>query len=174
MNMKVKKEVIIFIIVSILLFTLLPLAESKEVSTLATVEVKPAYDLVIDIKITDDKISSGENLIVFVDLKKTDLASISGEISVNLNYEITKRGKKGQLVEIGFLEIISITGEETKTVEILISPDLKGRYILKIIASNPQSFPDEDSEIFVVRKKTTSKFPASFSFQGLTNLLYLF
>ena len=92
--MKVKKEVIIFIIVSILLFTLLPLAESKEVSTLATVEVKPAYGLVIDIEILDDKVSSEEDLSVFIVLEKTNLIDISEEISVDLNYEITKKRKK--------------------------------------------------------------------------------
>ena len=102
MNMKVKKEVIIFIIVSILLFTLLPLAESKEVSTLATVEVKPAYGLVIDIDIFNNKISSEENLSVFIHLNKSDLADISKEISVDLNYEITKKGKKGKPIKSEF------------------------------------------------------------------------
>lgn len=167
-----KKEVIIFIMVSILLFILLPLAESQEVSTLATVEVKPAYGLVIDIKILDGKISSGENLKVLINLTKTNLISISKEISVNLNYEIARKGKKSKTVESGFLKTIDITDKKTEVVEILISSDLKGRHILKIIASNPQSNSDEDSETFVVRKKT--KFPISFSFKGLINLLYLY
>ena len=169
--MEIKKEVIIFIMVSILLFTLLPLAKSQEVSTLATVEVKPAYDLVIDIEILNDKISSGENLSVFISLEKTDLASISGEISVNLNYEITKKGKKGKLIKSGFLKTVSITDEAT--VEVSIPSEVKGRYILKIIASNPQSHSNEDSETFVVRKKTIPGFLASFSFQGLINFFIL-
>ena len=172
--MKVKKEVIIFIIVSILLFTLLPLAESKEVSTLATVEVKPAYNLSIDIDIFNNKLSSGENLNVSIELRKIDLINISEEISVDLNYEITKKGKKSKTIESGFLKTVNITDNRAEVIEILISSDLKGKHILKIIASNPQSHSDEDSETFVVRKKTTSRFPASFSFQGLTNLLYHF
>ena len=65
------------------------------------------------------------------------------------------------------MKTVNIANNKTETVEILISSDLKGRHILKIIASNPQSFPDEDSETFVVRKKT--KFPTSFSFQRLVN-----
>ena len=109
--MKVKKEVIIFIMVSILLFTLLPLFESKEVSTLATVEVKPAYGLTIDIEIFDDKISGGENLSVLINLKKTNLISISEEISVDLNYEITKKGKKSKPIESVFLKTVNITDE---------------------------------------------------------------
>ena len=170
--MKVKKEVIIFIMVGVLLFALSSLAESKEVSTLATVEVKPAYGLVIDIEISDDKISSGENLNVLINLTKTNLISISEEISVDLNYEIARKGKKSETIESGFLKTVDIADEEIETVEILISSDLKGRNILKIIASNPQSNSDENSETFVVRKKT--KFPTSFSFQGLINLLSLF
>ena len=170
--MKVKKEVIIFIMVSILLFTLLPLFESKEVSTLATVEVKPAYGLTIDIEIFDDKISGGENLSVLINLKKTNLISISEEISVDLNYEITKKGKKREIVGNGVLKTVNITNNRTETVEISISSDLKGRHILKIIASNPQSHSDEDSETFLVKKKTLSGFLASFSFKGLINFLY--
>lgn len=172
--MEIKKEVIIFIMVNILLFTLLPLAESKEVSTLATVEVKPAYNLSIDIDILNNKLSSGENLSVSIKLRKIDLASIAGEISVDLNYEITKKGKKSKPIKSGFLKTVNITDNMTEVVEILISSDLKGRHILKIIASNPQSHSDEDSETFVARKKTISGFLAFFSFQGIINLLYLF
>jgi len=169
-----KKEVIVLIMVSILLFTLLPLAESKEVSTLATVEVKLAYDLSIDIEIPDDKVFGEENLNVFISLEKIDLAGISEEISVDLNYEITRKGKKREIVESGLLNVIDITDEKTEIVEIPVSSDLKGRHIVKIIASNPQSHSDEDSETFVARKKAISGFPASFSFQSLINLLYPF
>jgi len=169
--MKVKKEVIICIMVSILLLPFLPLAESQEVSTLATVKVKPAYGLVIDIEILDGKISSGENLNVLINLTKTNLISISEEISVDLNYEIVRKGKKSETIESGILKTVNIADKKTEVVEILISSDLKGRHILKIIASNPQSNSDENSKTFVVRKKT--KFPTSFSFKGLINLLYL-
>ena len=174
MSMKAKKEVIIFIMVSVLLFTLSSLAESKEVSTLVTVEVNPAYDLDIGIDIFNDKISSGENLNVSINLTKTDLIGIFGEISVDLNYEIIKNGKKGEIVGNGSLKTINVTNEKTETVEIPIPLDLKGRHILKIIASNPQSNSDEDSETFVVRKKTMSRLLASSSFQGLVNFLSLF
>ena len=170
--MKSKKEVIIFIMVSILLFTLLPLAQSQEVSTLATVEVKPAYDLSIDINILNNRLSFGENLSVLINLTKTDLTSISEEISVDLNYEIFKNGKKMEIIESGFLKTVDITNESVEAVEIPISPDLKGIHILKIIASNPQSHSDENSETFVIRKKT--RFLTSSSFKGLINLLYLF
>ena len=174
--MKIKKEVIIFIMVSISLFTLLPLAESQEVSTLATVEVNSIYELNVNIEILDDKISSGENLSVLINLTKTNLISIAGEISVDLNYEITKKGKKSKPIKSGLLKTVNITDNRTEVVEILISSDfdLKGRHILKIIASNPQSHSNEDSETFIVRKKTRSGFLASFSFQGLINILYLF
>ena len=170
--MKIKKGAIIFIMVGVLLLTLSPLAESKEVSTLATVKVKPAYNLSIDIEIMNDKISSEKNLSVFIILEKTDLASISEEISVDLNYEIIKKGKKREILESGFLKTVNIADKKTEIVEIPISPDLKGVYNIKIIASNPQSHTAEDSETFVVRKKT--RFLTSFSFQGLINLLSLF
>jgi len=142
------------------------------VSTLATVEVKPAYGLVIDIEILKDKVSSEEDLSILINLTKTDLASISEEISVDLNYEITKKGKKGKLIKSGFLETVNINSEKIETVEVLISSDLKGRHILKIIASNPQSHSNEDSGTFVVRKKIG--FLTPFSFKGLINLLYSF
>ena len=170
--MRIKKGVIIFIFLSVFLFSNILLIQSQEVSTLATVEVKPAYGLFIDIEIFDDKVSRGENLSVFVVLEKTDLIGISKEISVDLNYEITKKGKKGQLIESGFLKTVNIIDE--KTVEVSIPSELKGRYILKIIASNPQSFPDESSETFVVRKKAISGFLAFFLFKGIINLIYLF
>ena len=169
MSMKVKKEVIIFIMVNVFLFTLLSLAESKEVSTLATVEVKPAYGLDIEIDILNNKISSGKNLNVSINLTKTDLIGILGEISVDLNYEIIKNGKKEGIIQSGFLKTVNITDKKTETVEILIFPDLKGKHILKIIASNPQSHTAEDSETFVVRKKAMSRLLASSSFQGLIN-----
>ena len=153
-----KKEVIILIFLCIFLFSNISLIKSQEVSTLATVSVNPIYDLDIEIDILNNKLSSGENLRVSINLTKTDLTGISEEISVDLDYEIARRGKKGKTIESGFLKNVSITDEETETVEIMISPDLKGRYILKIIASNPQSNSDEDSETFVVRKKDKPSF----------------
>ena len=166
-----KKEVIIFIFLCIFFLSNIFLIKSQEVSTLATVEVKPIYELDINIEILDDKISSGENLSVLIELKKTDLISISEEISVDLNYEITKKGKKIEIIESGFLKTINIIYEETGLCGILISSNLKGKYILKIIASNPQSHSDEDSKTFVARKKI--RFPTSFSFKNLINFLYL-
>ena len=168
-----KKEVILFIFLYIFLFFNVALIKSQEVSTLATVEVNPAYDLVIDINISNNKLSSGETLSVFISLEKIDLTKISEEISVDLKYEITKKGEKSKPIESGFLKTINITDEEEINISI-ISSDLRGKYILKIIASNPQSHSDEDSETFVFRKKTKSLFPTSFPFQGLINLLYLF
>ena len=157
-----KKEVILFIFLYIFLFFNVALVKSQEVSTLATVEVNPAYDLFIDINILNNKLSSGENLSVFISLEKTDLTIISEEISVDLNYEITKKGKKSKIVKSGSLKSTSITDNKTETVEIPISSDLKGRYILKIIASNPQSNSDEDSETFVVRKRNKPSFSSIF------------
>ena len=157
-----KKEVIIFIFLYIFLFSNIALIKSQEVSTLATVEVKPAYDLDIDIDILNNKLSFGENLSVSINLKKIDLASIAGEISVDLNYEITKKGEKREIVEGGFLKTVDITNESVETVEIPVSSDFKGNYILKIIASNPQSNPDEDSETFIVRKRGKSSFSRIF------------
>ena len=153
-----KKEVIIFIFLYIFLFSNISLIKSREVSTLATVEVKPAYGLDIDIEILNDKVVVGENLSVFIELRKIDLISISEEISVDLNYEITKKGKKAKTIKSGFLKTVDITDEKVEIVEIPVSSDLKGKYILKIIASNPQSYSDEDSETFVVRKKSKSSF----------------
>ena len=157
-----KKEVIIFIFLYIFLFFNATLITSKEVSTLATVEVKPAYDLIIDINILNNKLKFGENLSVSIELKKTDLTNMTGEISVDLNYEITKNRKKIEIIESGFVKTINVTNNKTEVVEISISSNLKGRHILKIIASNPQSNPDEDSETFVVRKRGKSLFSSIF------------
>ena len=169
--MKVKKEVIICIFICIFFLSNAFLIKSQEVSTLATVEVKPAYRLILNIEIFDDKISGGENLNFSIHLIKIDLAGISEEISVDLNYEITKKGKKSTPIKSGFLKTVNINDEKTESFEILVSSDLKGRHILKIIASNPQSHSDEDSETFVARKKI--RFPTSFSFKNLINFLYL-
>ena len=153
-----KKEVIIFIFLYIFLFFNVALIESREVSTLATVEVKPAYEISIDINILNDKLKPGENLSVLINLEKIDLANIAGKISVDLNYEITKKGKNGEIIESGFLKTVNITNEKDEVVDVSFSSNLKGRYILKIIASNPQSNSDEDSETFVVRKKSNLSF----------------
>ena len=157
-----KKEVIIFIFLSIFLSFNMALIASKEVSTLATVEVKPAYDLLINIDILNDKLKFGENLSVLINLEKIDLANIAGEISVDLNYEITKKGKKTEIVESGFLKTINIINQKNDVVEIIIPPGLKGKHILKIIASNPQSNSDEDSEVFIVRKRDRLSFSSIF------------
>ena len=160
-----KKEVIIFIFLSIFLSFNVALIASKEVSTLATVEVKPAYEISIDIDILNDKLKSGENLSVLINLEKIDLANIAGEISVDLNYEITKKGKKTEIVESGFLKTVDIINQKNGVVGVSFSSDLKGKHILKIIASNPQSNSDEDSEVFIVKKK--GKFSLSSIFFSL-------
>ena len=157
-----KKEVIIFIFLSIFLSFNVALIASKEVSTLATVTVNPIYNLSIEIEILNDKLKSGENLSVLINLEKIDLANIAGEISVDLNYEITKKGKKGEIIESGFLKTINIINQKDEVVEIPIFSGLKGKYILKIIASNPQSNSDEDSETFVVKKKGKFSFSSIF------------
>ena len=151
-----EKIYLVLILIGLSLFINLNLIESKQISTMASVEVNPAYDLDINIEILNDKVVVGENLSVFVELKKTDLTNIAEEISVDLNYEITKNGAKKEIIESGFLKTIDITDEKTEIVEIQVSSDLKGKYILKIIASNPQSFSEEDSETFVVMKKRSS------------------
>ena len=157
-----KKEVVIFIFLSIFLSFNVALITSQEVSTLATVEVKPAYGLTLDIDILNDKLKSGENLSVLINLEKIDLANIAGEISVDLNYEITKKGKKTEIIESGFLKTVNITNQKNEVVEIIIPPGLKGKHVLKIIASNPQSNSDEDSETFVVKRKGKFSFSSIF------------
>jgi len=148
-----KKEVMIFIFLYMLLFTNLSLIKSQEINTIAIVNVNPIYNLSLDIDILNNKLSSGENLSVLINLKKTDLISISEEISVDLNYEIARNGEKRKIIESGFLKTVNITDEKTEVVEILISSDLKGKYILKIIASNPQSHSSEGKDKFTVRKR---------------------
>jgi len=148
-----KKEVIVFTFLYIFLFFSVASISSKEISTLATVEVKPAYDLAIDINILNSKLLSGENLSVFIELKKTNLTNLIGKISVDLNYEISKNGKKGEIIESGFLKTVNITNLKTEVVDVSFSSNLKGKHILKITASNPQSNSDEDSETFTVRKR---------------------
>ena len=160
-----KKEVIIFIFLSIFLSFNVALIASEEVSTLATVTVNPIYNLSIEIEILNDKLSSGENLSVLINLEKIDLANIAGEISVDLNYEITKKGKKTEIVESGFLKTVDIINQKNGVVGVSFSSDLKGKHILKIIASNPQSNSDEDSEVFIVKKK--GKFSLSSIFFSL-------
>ena len=56
-----------------------------------------------------------------------------------------------------------------EVVEISISPDLKGKHVLKITASNPQSHSGEDSESFRIGKKRMLGFLASFPFKGIIN-----
>ena len=146
---------VIFILIGFLLFTNLNLIESKEISTKATVNVNPIYELNIDIEIINDKIFSGENLSVFIELEKINLVEINEEIEVRLDYKILKNKN---LIENGFLKSININDEKEEIIQIQVSPDLQGRYDLKIIVSNPQSFSDEDSEMFKVQKKPNHPF----------------
>ncbi|MBI2452373.1 hypothetical protein HYV50_04845 [Candidatus Pacearchaeota archaeon] len=146
-----KKEAMIFIICSVLVSTILPPAESKQIPTTASVQVNRIYALSLDINILNKKISPGENLSVFMDLNKSDLSNIKNEIEVDLNYEIIRRG---EIIEEGFLKLINITNEKEEILTIPISQDLKGAYSLKIIASNPQSYTSEDKDKFVVKGKS--------------------
>ncbi len=146
----------------IILLMLILFVKGLEYNIPVSVTVLPIYNLSIDIDILNNKLSSGENLNVSVELIKIDLINIVGEISVDLNYEITRKGKKSKTIKSGFLKTVDITNESVEIVEILISSDLKGRYILKIIASNPQSYSDEDSETFVVRKRYKLSFSRIF------------
>lgn len=139
-----------FLLVLIILLMLTLFVKGLEYNIPVSVTVLRIYNLPIDINILNNKLSSGEDLNVFIELEKTDLADISKEIIVDLNYEIIK-GKK--VIKSDFLQTIKIIEYEEKIVNIKIPPDLRGRYILKIIASNPQSYSGEDSERFVVRKK---------------------
>lgn len=161
-----KKRVMIFILISILLFIYLPLIKPQEITTKAVVEVNRIYELDIEIDILNEKVLAGQNLSVFIELEKTDLADISDEILVDLDYEIFKKKKKRKIVESGFLKTINITNEKQEIIEIPISSDLKGKYALKIIASNPQSFSDEDKDKFKVRRKIKN------SFSGFIILFY--
>lgn len=134
-----------------------------------SVTVLPIYKLSIDIDILNNKLSPGENLSVFIELEKDNLINIDEEIAVDLNYEIIKAKK---VIKSDFLQTINITGYKEEIINIKISSDLRGKYILKIIASNPQSYSDEDSERFVVKKKIMFGLLASFSFQDLINFPY--
>lgn len=139
-----------FLLVLIILLMLILFVKGLEYNILVSVTVLPIYNLSIDIDILNNKLSSGENLSVFIELEKTDLSSISKEIAVDLNYEIIK-GR--EVINSGFLQTINITENKEEIINIKTPPDLKGSYILKIIASNPQSYSDEDEGRFWVRKK---------------------
>jgi len=148
-----------FLLVLIILLISILFVKGIEYNIPVSVTVLPIYNLSINIDILNNKLSSGENLSVFIKLEKDNLINIDEEIAVDLNYEIIK-GKK--VIKSDFLQTINITEYEEEIVEVRVSSDLKGRYILKIIASNPQSYSDEDSETFVVRKRYKLSFSRIF------------
>ena len=141
-----------FLLTFIILLILISFIEVQalEYNIPVSVTVLPIYNLSINIDILNNKLSPGETLSVFIELEKTDLSSISKEIAVDLNYKIIKRKK---VIKDDFLQTINIIKSKEEIVNIKIPSDLRGRYILKITASNPQSYSDEDSKRFVVRKK---------------------
>jgi len=153
--MMTKKRAVILVLFGIFLIGNLSLVTSSEVGTLATVTVKPAYDLSIDIDILDGVVLQGEDLSVFIELNKANLGGISEEISVDLNYEIIKGNR---VVESGFLQTVNLLNVGEITVEVPISSDLRGGHILKIIASNPQSNSGEDEDRFRVRRSFRGPF----------------
>ncbi len=134
------------------IFLFVSLVEAKQIETIVTVTVNPIYNLSVDINILNKFISEGENLSVFVDLQKVNLTSISNEVSVDLNYQVLKDTKKRKIVEAGFVKVINVTDSKQDTVNITVTSDLSGVYILNIIASNPQSFSGDDEDEFHVRK----------------------
>ena len=158
-----------FLLIFIILLISILFVNALEYNIPVSITVLPIYNLSIDINILNNKLFPGENLDVIIKLEKTDLTSISKEIAVDLNYKIIK-GKK--VIKTGFLQTINITSYKEEIINIKIPSDLRGRYILKIIASNPQSYSDKDSKMFVVRKKIMPGLPASFSFQNLINFLF--
>ena len=152
---------LVLIILSILI-SFIGTFKALEYNIPVSVTVLPIYKLSIDIDILTEVTAPEKNLSVFIELEKTDLTKISKEIFIDLNYEIIK-GKK--VIETGFLQTINITEHKEKIVNIKIPLDLKGSYNLKIIASNPQSYSDEDKERFWVRKKSKFIFPFYWMFR---------
>lgn len=137
------------LVLTILLISIL-FVEAVEYNIPVSVTVLPIYNLSIDMNILTKVIMPEKDLSVFIELEKTDLTHISKEIIVDLNYEIIK-GRK--VIETGFLQTLHVKDGIEKIVNIEIPPNLKGSYNLKIIASNPQSYSDEDKDKFWVRKK---------------------
>ncbi len=150
-----------FLLIFIILLISILFVNALEYSIPVSVTVLPIYNLSINIDILDNKLSSGENLSVFIELEKDNLINIDEEIAVDLNYEITK-GKK--VIKNDFIQTININKYKEEIVNIKIPSDLRGKYILKIIASNPQSYLDEDKERFWVRKKGRFSFFLFFYF----------
>jgi hypothetical protein len=153
-----------FLLVLVILLMLILFVKGLEYNIPVSVTVLPIYELSIDIDILNNKLSSGENLSVFIELEKTDLTNMAGEISVDLNYEIIKKKrKKFEIIARGYAGSLIVDDESNQTIQIPTPSDAhSGKYILKIIASNPQSYSDEDSETFVVRKRYKPSFSRIF------------
>lgn len=153
------KRWLIFIFILIIIFFILNIehvkSKSVEYSTKATVIINPIYSLNIEIKILEKQIGAGEKLPVLIELKKIDLTNIKEKIEVDLNYEILKKkGKEFEIVARGYAGSLNITDKTKKRIEIPIPSDVNsGRYILKIKASHPQAYGDEDEDSFFIRKR---------------------
>lgn len=158
------KRWLIFVFILIIIFFVLNIehvkSKSVEYSTKATVTVNPIYSLDIEIEILEKNMGAGEKLPVLIELKKTDLTSITKEIEVRLDYEILKKkGKEFEVITRGDVGSLNVTNEAEKAIEIQIPSDIKaGKYILKIKASHPQAYGDEDEDSFFVRKKIFQDF----------------
>lgn len=149
-----------FLLVFVILFASIIFVEALQstATTSAKVNVLPLYNLSIKINILNKLVFSGENLLVLVDLKKTDLTKVksSPRINVNLNYEILKGNK---VVKTGFIETIPIIKSDRDTVDIKIPSDFNTDvYALRIIATNPQSYTASDKDYFLAFKRFKFKF----------------
>jgi len=142
-------KLLIFTTVIFLFLTFL--VNAQQYSLLATVTVKPIYNLTLGIEIITKKVLAGDNLNVSIKLNKSDLTEIKEEITVDLAYEILKPNKK--VLDSGFAGKVKVKDYNKTTIQIPI-PNIKpGRYILNITTTHPQAIPSSDSDDFSVKEK---------------------
>lgn len=150
--------------------------DKVEQSIEATVTINPIYEILIEIDILTEFVGAGDNLSVLVDLEKINLIAISEEIEISLDYEILKKGKL-ELIDSGYIGSVFV-GDEKETIVVEIQTPIgmrPGKYILKINATHPQAYGDEDEDDFWIRKKLYgNKGYPKFSFLSLLFLVYLF
>ena len=126
------------------------LVNAQQYSFLATVTVKPIYNLTLDIEIITKEVLIGNNLNVSIKLSKTDLT----EITVDLTYEILKSNKK--VLKSGYAGEIKVNDYNETIIQIPTPIDIKpGRYILNITANHPQAISSSDSDVFWVKRKSS-------------------
>lgn len=142
---------IIIILLAILITA--GIASAVTLDSSAQVTVNPIYDLDLDTRIMNfwQLVFGANNIVLDIELQKTDLTNVSDPIDVELNYTIRKRSSSDFItISQGVLDTVIIDDFYKGQFGIPIPSSAgTGLYTLQIDANSPQAYGGSDYNNFL-------------------------